>query len=146
MLPDTPNSVAGLYSAPRRFDLATIMVVTLAYALLFGGLRLLKLDPIAILITAGLFTSIGIGQALFFRGRKPRLSSVAIGIAYIAGNYFFHAVNREPALLRAEPFVVMVWMSIGIAGAISGYLAGVAVGAVFLLSDLTRKEIRRLRG
>ena len=32
------TQTSGLYSAPRRFDLATIFVVTAAYSLLLGGL------------------------------------------------------------------------------------------------------------
>ena len=34
-----------VYSAPRRFDIATMLVVTVAYALLMGAMRVLKFDP-----------------------------------------------------------------------------------------------------
>ena len=41
-----PTTRPTVYSAPRRFDLATIFVVTSAYAMLFGGLCALGAWPI----------------------------------------------------------------------------------------------------
>ena len=102
MSPDAPT--ATIYSAPRRFDLATIMVVTLAYALLLAGLRLLRMPPSGVLHVAGCITCVGIGQALLFRGKRPRLSSILVGVAYLVGSYVIDAVTRDGSLLDPRFF------------------------------------------
>ena len=142
MVDGVNNSVARLHSVPRRFDLATVLVIVLAYAILFGVLRLMRLRPIAIGELAGFVTCVGIGQALFFRGRKPRVSSVIVGTVCLPAIYLFEALTGDASLFEFHYFVVLIWLSIAVAGAISGYLAGVAIGLVFLVAHVTRKPIR----
>lgn len=145
MVNDTPHFGFRLYSVPRRFDLATMMAVTLAYALLFGALRLMRIQPIDIAKVAGLFTCIAIGQAVLYRGKRPRLASVLIGIVYLVGIYLVHAATREAEMLQIQFFVLLIWLAIAMAGAICGYFSGIAVAAVFLVSDMLRKSIQWCR-
>ena len=121
MVHSQPNSTARLYSVPRRFDLATIMVVTFSFAVLFAGLRMLQLRPTHIL--------------------KPRLSSVLVGMLGMVGFYAFYAITSDPSLFEFHRFVLAIWLMIAIAGGVAGYLAGVAVGSVFLVSDLLRNSV-----
>lgn len=136
------SSIDGLYSVPRRFDLATIMVVTIAYALLFVVMRLAQLSPIVFVLIAGTITSVGIGQALLFGGKNPRLSSVLAGIACIFGYGVF--ANIAVGSLRPGSLVILLIWSL-IAGTSLGYVAGVAVGSVFLMTDMMRKSIQRFK-
>ena len=140
---DEVSRIAKLYSVPRRFDLATVMVVIFAYALLLGGLRLLQLPPLAMLNVAGFVTCVAIAQAALFRGKTPRLASKLVGAVYLLAAYLIPAASRDPGLLRLEPLVFLVWVLLAAAGAFVGYLAGLAVASVFLLSDVVRRWLRR---
>jgi len=138
-----PNSVSKLYSVPRRFDVAAIMAVQLAYALLFVALRLVQIQPIDFVKVAGFFTCVGVGQAVLFRGKRPRLSSVLLGVVYLVGIYVVHAISRDDSMLQLHYLALLVWLVIAIAGAFCGYFAGVAVGTVFLVSAVMRRAIQR---
>jgi hypothetical protein len=72
---------AKIYSAPRRFDLATIFVVATAYCLFFAALSPLPLPGVASLVVAGFITLVGVGQAVLYRGLQPRKASIVVGIA-----------------------------------------------------------------
>ncbi len=132
-----PNSLGRLYAAPRRFDLATTMVVTIAYALLFGALRSMRSEPIVFVVVAGFITSVGIAQALLFGGKKPRMSSVLVGLVCSVG---FDMTFGSFRLVRGLGGLLT---SSAICGAVLGYVAGVAVGSVFLMSDVMGKTIQR---
>lgn len=145
MVDGLPTPDVRLHSVPRRFDLTTVLVVTLAYSLLFGGLRLLRLRPMAVSEVAGFVTCVAIGQALLFGGKKPRLSSVLVGVICLLGIYLVYALTRDASLFEFHHRVLLIWLSIAIAGAISGYFAGVAIGLVFLVSHVTKQSLRRTR-
>lgn len=78
--PFGPRPPAKVYSVPRRYDLATLMAVTLAYSLLFGVMRFLQAPPALIGVVSLFITLVGLGQALLFRGRHPRAASLVAGI------------------------------------------------------------------
>ncbi len=142
-LPPLPPQEAKLYSVPRRFDLATIIVVTIAYALLFATLRLMRCQPIAFVVVAGFITCVGIGQALFFGGKRPRISSVLVGVVCLVGTCMVFALFR--GWPRFDVRTAALALRSAIAGAFSGYTAGVIVGSVFLISDVMRKSIHLLK-
>ena len=75
-----PRAAPRLYSVPRRYDLATLFTVTLAYALLFGAMQRSGMPPNVAFDVAGFITLVGIGQALLFKGNAPRLASVVTGV------------------------------------------------------------------
>ena len=130
-----------VYSAPRRFDLATIFVVTSAYAILFGGFSALGAWPIVSVVIGGYITVVGIGQAVLFGSEKPRSASILVGVVLHAIIWIGTWV-AAPRLLPAA-FVIFMAGYIVIGGVILGYCAGTLVGGVFLLADVLRGRFGR---
>ena len=131
----------SLYSVPRRFDLATVLVVTAAYSLLFGGFAALKAHPLLTTAVATFVTFVGIGQALLFGGLKPRLASIAVGFS------LFELAFAVTYALTSPSLGSYVWILIAIYafyGSIFGYVVGTIVGGVFLVADVFRRRDWRL--
>jgi Flp pilus assembly pilin Flp len=130
-----------IYSAPRRFDLATIFVVTSAYSIFFALLSGFGADPWISIMLGGFITLVGIGQAILFGGKKPRAASIITGatvmiVASIAWQLYD---NR----MRTDEFLIFLIFSQAISGVIAGYIAGVLVGGVFLVADAIRRKFTR---
>jgi hypothetical protein len=131
-----------LYSAPRRFDLATIFVVTAAYSLLFTGLTLLDFHPSAMITIGGMITFVGVGQAVLVDLFNPRAGSIVAGVAFsMCASLFWGVYYDSP--LWAFPMIAIFYGLIG--GTIFGYLAGVLVGGVFLVADALRQKFAQAR-
>jgi hypothetical protein len=126
-----------LYSVPRRFDLSTIFVVTAAYSIVLGGLSALHAAPVFIAAVAVFVALVGIGQALLFRGLKPRRASILVGAALLDGTILV-LLFREGRVLLGDIFLIVVFYTM--IGVICGYVAGVAIGGVFLLADVIRRR------
>jgi putative addiction module component (TIGR02574 family) len=139
--PDPAVVLPKIYSAPRRFDLATIFVVMSAYSILFAAMSGLQFPPQASLMVGGFITIVGIGQAILFGGRKPRLASIVIGVAAFVVAILVSSIY-EPRMY-ARPLILIVMSAWLIVGAAAGYVAGVLVGGVFLVADLLRKAYDR---
>lgn len=130
-----------VYSAPRRFDLATLFVVMIVYSCLLGlfvGLGVPDFVTFSILI---FLTVVAISQPVMFGGNRPRLSSVIVG--GIAMPLFIASVTilNEHAFSPVEFLIVvlgglMCSIPMGIS---AGYLAGTMVGGVFLIADWLRQ-------
>ena len=72
--------VQGPQEQTRQFGIGSLLTVTLMYALLFGRLRSLTLNPVVFgVMTAG-FTMILIGRLMLFGGRRPLTASVIVGV------------------------------------------------------------------
>jgi putative addiction module component (TIGR02574 family) len=139
------SSRPTVYSAPRRFDLATIFVVTSAYALLFGGMALLRIPAGASLLVAGFITIVGIGQALLFQGLRPRTASILVGIVvYMISMFGIFVFASGMRMYPGVMFLTIVVYGL-IGGTVLGYLAGAVVGSVFLLADYARRRIPNFR-
>jgi ABC-type proline/glycine betaine transport system permease subunit len=81
--PEAPElKAAKVYSVPRRYDLTTMFVVSTAFALLFAGMRILEWPKEAALTTGLFITLVGLGQAMLFGGKSPRLASVVVGVVF----------------------------------------------------------------
>lgn len=125
-----------LFSAPRRFDLFTILVAAAAYAVLFTGLRLLGAPPLVLGIIGGLFAVVAIGQGLTHGRMSPRRASIYAAMlfwtAFLVLMTVRAAIDFGPApmagVLISGLFGVVVY------GLITGYFVGVLVGGVFLVS------------
>src|SRR5262249_26485806 len=126
-----------IYSAPRRFDLATIFVVTLAYSLLLGAMSAVSFPPMASLIIAGFVSLVGIGQAVLFGGARPRTASVLVGIVLYVCIMLAVWIFDGQRMYSTTFLLVMTSYSL-VGGAILGYLAGVLVGGVFLVAEKIR--------
>ena len=135
-----PAKTSELYSAPRRFDLATIFVVTAAYSLLFGGLTALDVQPVTKIVLGSLVTIVAAAQALFRQTANPRGVSIVAGAA--ASTLFLLI------LWSIYPRYYSDWISVTlivgmIVGGLMGYVAGVLVGGVFLVADALRGKFDR---
>jgi hypothetical protein len=125
-----------IYSAPRRFDLATIFVVTFAYSLFFAALSSLGTPP-ALSVIFGVFISVvAVGQALLYGGNNGRIASIitgAVAAVPVTWALIIWAAPRNMValLILLAPIGAMV-------GAACGYLAGTLVGGVFLVADKLR--------
>jgi hypothetical protein len=127
-----------VYSAPRRFDLATLFVVTLAFSLLFGAMKAFSFPAEVSASIAGFIAVIGAGQALLFGGQRPRTASLVTGSLVYTIIMLAAWLYSGP---RMTPWVGIVFgATYGIiGGGILGYLSGVFIGGVFLVSDKVRK-------
>lgn len=134
----TPTFVGTkIYSAPRRFDLATIFAVTAAYSLLLGGMSALRFPPILSAYVAAFITLVGVGQAVLFGGKKPRLASYLTGMAaYFLLGVISFSIDR-PRFDIGE-MIAFVMLFAVVFGGLLGYCAGVLVGGVFLVADVVR--------
>jgi hypothetical protein len=133
---------AKVYSAPRRFDLATIFVVTLAYSLLLGAMSAMTFPPVASLFVAGFVSLVGIGQAVLFGGARPRTSSVLVGIVLYVCAMLGVWILGGQRMYPTELMLIMASYSL-VGGAILGYLAGALVGGVFLVAEKIRVRYSR---
>lgn len=139
------SSRPKVYSAPRRFDLSTVLVITTGYALLFGALGAIFDESeyaAGVALLVGVFvTLVGVGQALLYGGRKPRTASIVVGAVvtapYVIGTTMFFARRGMPAAFLPFSLIYSV-----VSGAIYGYLAGVLVGGVFMVADLIRRQFK----
>lgn len=125
-----------VYSAPRRYDLATMLVVTSAFALLFTGMKLMDAHIVFFLYLAGLIVVIGVAQSLLSDVFCPRKISMVVGIIYsliasVAMVLVFRGSRGGPA--PEELFVLTV-----IFGPAQGYIGGALVAGTFLVADLLR--------
>jgi hypothetical protein len=137
-----PKETPKIYSAPRRFDLSTIFVVTLAYSLLFGVMSAASFPPGVSVAMAGFITFVGLGQAFLFGGNQPRTASLVVGALILTLSMLAVWLITGPRMYpTAAILAVLCYLVVG--GAILGYLAGVLVGSVFLISDKLRKRFSR---
>jgi hypothetical protein len=137
-----------MYSTPRKLDLATLLVIMFMFAMLFAGLAQIPYAPIWFTGMVALFIAlVGVSQAILFHGTKPRLASVVSG-------YFLMAIlvvtlywlrNLQTHRYSKTPDVLITFFCAGWWGIPLGYLAGVLVGGVFLISDAMRKHVSFLR-
>lgn len=139
--------VATVYSVPRRYDLATLFAVSLAYSLAFAVMRSCDFSATAFAVVAAFVTCVGLAQALLFRGRAPRAASVLVGMSFCPVGAVVVAVQGAgPNVERAIAEVIPLAIILLIPGAVTGYITGAAVGGVFLIANHVRKLARRVAG
>jgi hypothetical protein len=131
-----PSKTSELYSAPRRFDLATIFVVTAAYSILFGMMSALDFGPAAKISVGLLITVVAASQAFFHDKANPRGISIVTGAITLSVILVMLRIFVRNSVF-GPLFIVVVFFGI-IGGAFSGYLSGVLVGGVFLVADALR--------
>jgi hypothetical protein len=135
-----PTYTSRLYSAPRRFDLATLFVVTAAYSILFGAMSALHFyfGPLTKVVVGVLVTVVAVAQAFYKDTANPRGVSVVTGT--IVQTLMMTLIEIFAPQLFPEPALLVVGLYGVLGGAISGYLAGVLVGGVFLVAEALRKR------
>ena len=153
-MPTSPNEADtaisyNRYSAPRRFNLATVLVATTAYAILLAGLKALDFGQAVLIYAASLVTLVAIAQSLFASwdspkrfllifSNNPRQISVLVGILFAPAvnptysAWVFRIVLQDglafDSLLRVGTIFILP-------GTLLGYLSGVLVAGVFLVAD-----------
>ncbi len=113
---------------PRRFGIGTLLVVTVAYALLFALLKTLQIPVIPFATIVGFVTLIGLGQAVLFRGQQPRRASYLTG----AGIWLLLSLVFRWSLLTPGAAVGILVEAIAFGG-MFGYVAGCLIAGVFLV-------------
>lgn len=124
------------YGAPRVFDLFTLMAITLAFGLLFAGLKALDAIPEVFFSVTSFVTFVAIGQMLLFDGKSPRLASLVAGpialvLTLICVDIWY---GRFSILELVCPLPL---------GVPAGYLGGGMVAGVFLVADRLRERFTR---
>ena len=130
---------------PRRFGTAVLMLLVTMYAVLFATMQLLDLHPIVFITVAVLFTGVGLGQMLLYRGKYPRAASVWTGaclfpfevLVVLLWVIFFPSTQFHSAAL--VPWLVLLLVVSPPVGAGFGYLAGGLTAGVFLLIERYKK-------
>ncbi len=127
-----------LFSVPRRFDLFTLLVATAACAAAFGFLRFFNASPALLMVAGGLFATVAAGQALGGDRVGPRGASIlgatlfwAVFMAY----WFFVEIPPRGSWPGMGFFLAATVAAYGV---VTGYLAGVLVAGVFLVSFYLR--------
>ena len=138
-----------VYSAPRRFDIFTLMVVTVAYAFLFMLTSMAgtfdRNLPVWISAFIGLFLAyVAVAQLFLFKGESPRLASMVAGITAVAFWLLISVVNLSDPMVAPND---LAWGALCscIMGVPLGYFAGATVGGVFLISDVLRRKVLNRR-
>ncbi len=143
--PDPPphqtTEQSSIYKVPRRFDLATIFVVTFAYAAFFGVMEGVGVPTEVQLSIIGLLSLVGAVQMIVSE-KHVRFAAIACGWFACASlliyeHLVFESVTLEPCCMLGGTLFV---------GSLLGYCSGVIVAGVFLVSDSVRAAVNRLRG
>lgn len=127
---------SSVYSAPRRFDLATVFVGTTAFALFYATLNALGAPPMVVAILTALVTLVALGQAALFGGNHPRLASLLVGLTIFATTGAILLLADQA--FRPEDLVPAVLFT-AFGGLFWGYIAGVLVGSIFMVAHVIRK-------
>ncbi|MCA9212849.1 MAG: hypothetical protein KDB27_07290 [Planctomycetales bacterium] len=129
---DSAPKTSRIYKAPKRFDVATILVVTSAYASFIAVFRALEVGIHNAVVWLVFLTSVGIVQMLTPE-RDVRVAAAMTGVAFCLAFRVYADVIVGPYsswLDIAAPSLTV--------GPIIGYLGGVLVAGVFLISDKLR--------
>jgi hypothetical protein len=129
-----------VFRVPRRYDLATLLAVTMAYACLFGVLRIV-MEPGAVIWIAGFLTTVGISQAILFGGRCPRAASVLAGMGFMAATIAFVVMIEFQQVVQTDERLLLlsIVFKFVLLGAMLGYFGGVLVAGVFLIAHHLRR-------
>lgn len=124
-----------VYSVPRRFDLATLLTVSLAYSLLFALLKSLGAPWGVYLFIGGLTVVVGCAQAMTDHSAQVRRASIIAGGVYcgLAGGLVALLFNGVEMMVPALFFAAIPGLGLG-------YLAGALDGGLFLIADIVRRH------
>lgn len=130
-----------LFSVPRRFDLATVLVAMLGFAILFAVMRWLDMTPSAMALIGGLFTVVAFGQWIAASRGRPREASIVAAMVFVFAGYLLEfVINRGGLEFTLIPRMILFSLRAMLLGVPSGYLVGTLVGGVFLVSHHLREH------
>jgi RimJ/RimL family protein N-acetyltransferase len=124
---------------PRRFGVGVLLILMTFFAVLFAPLRCLDYGPKVGAVVGVLFVGVAAGQALLFRGRKPREASLLVGAVLFPLEMLALAVYEQvtdefsrASIVEDIPGGLICSVA---AGALLGYLAGCLTAGIFLVMD-----------
>ncbi len=125
------------FGVPRRYGISSLIAVTAGCAVLFSVMNCLGAPPTLMVVIAGYFALVAIGQAVLFGGQKPRQASMLVGsVAFFLGQLsFFMLVFRGSLALALTGGGSWVLIAALLIGSACGYLAGALVAGIFLILD-----------
>ena len=133
-----PRPQVGL---PRRFGIGTMMILTAAFALLFGILKTLKAPPVVFAGISVYVAGVAACQVLLYKGKNPRKASFVGGMILFAliGVVAVIVVHLVDPRIFGGAFVGPLFaagVEAVIFGGPLGYLVGCLIASIFLV----RKE------
>jgi hypothetical protein len=138
-----PPTVEKTYSAPRRFDLTSMFVMMVVFAILLAGMNTLDFYPIVMTVITVFIATIGCAQALFHNS-PPRKISIVTGIVLGLLIWMGVVISDFAGGVYESPLIgTMLSIPVAGIGAFFGYLAGAMVGGVFLVADVLRHRYGR---
>lgn len=130
---------------PLQFTLASLMVMVLGYALLFGALRCIGVGNLAFVLVTLYFTTVLYGQWTLFAGRRPFEAAFLVsGMLFALGS-----LAEIAASLRSSTPDQLFWVSLlfPVFAFLFGGLAGAGVAGIvdmgLLLTELINPNKRR---
>jgi|GEM_PF-6654621 len=117
---------------PRRFGMGAMVAFTLAFAGMFGALKMFKAPIPLMVILALYFGVLGLGQSVLFGAKNPRRASILVGIFYCPAAFVTWAVWQGD--VGPIYFVVGVIAMIFVVGPLTGYTLGGLLAGLFLKS------------
>jgi hypothetical protein len=123
------------YAVPRRFGLATLFIITLAFGLLSAVMQWAHFPPIAVGLVLAFVALVGVLQVIF--DQSPRHASMIAGSLWFSisamGLWIVADPNTTSFALSTVAFYAACW---ALLGAGIGYCTGTFVGGVFLITEL----------
>ena len=154
--PSEPVSVeedySELYSVPRRFDLASMLVITAGYAMLFSCMKVLDFSVWAFIYFACMIAFVGIAQSIFHEQYNPRTISKCAGIIYqgfivslviVVAIFPLRIFEDTRGLSYVDGYLLLMVFAF-LVSPFLGYLSGTLVAGVFLIADVLRELFRLL--
>ena len=135
--PDDSSNRRTVYGVPRRYDLVSLLVMSVAFATLFSLLRSLNAPVVVIAALLAFIVIVGLAQAVLFGGRAPRRASIVAGMLLGPMIVGFRAYSQGFTLRIADVLLSSLFFCP------VGYLTGAVIGGVFLASDCLRTRIKR---
>ncbi len=121
-----------IYCAPRRFDILTILCVSSVYGIAFA-IGTTSKTPTYIWMTFLLVvTSIGLAQAILWKGKRPRLASILVGVVSFV-IWMLFMMSASP-MVSGNDLAATLFAST-VAGSVFGYVLGAGIGGLFLVIE-----------
>jgi pantoate--beta-alanine ligase len=141
--PPSSQPVPEIARAERRFGLGTMLVATVFFAILFAILRQLRTPWYGVVAVVVFLVGIAAAQMLIEDAKKARVASMIAGtILYILSAVVISLMARRP-WFDFHFLDACQWVSLLFSGMIAGYVGGVFVAGVFLVSQIVENAFAR---
>lgn len=127
------------YAFPRRFDLKMLLGNFTAWSILLAMLGAFKIPTTAIFFISTYLVAVAAAQFLFASWDHPRFVSILTGISLCLLFSFFGRLLDAPG----TPLPILLVIA---QGTLMGYLAGLSIGAVSMITEFVTSLLSRLFG